>query len=84
MNKPEFNLEHQFLLYLQRVGLSDTLMSVAQMRETKRAFMGACGQMLVVLRDDLGELDEEQGVETLQNMLEQVSNFWLVETKRAN
>ncbi len=84
MNKPEFNLEHQFSLYLQRVGLSDTLMSVAQMRETKRAFMGACGQMLVMLRDELSKLSDEQGVDTLQNMLEQVGNFWLAETKRVN
>jgi len=84
MKKPEFNLEHQYQLYLQRVGLSETLMPVAQMRESKRAFMGACGQILIMLRDDVGKLEENDAVMTLDSLVTQVSNFWLTETKRVN
>lgn len=84
MNKPEFKLEHQFQLYLKRVGLADKLMSVAQMRETRRAFMGACGQILILLRDDVGKLEENEAIVTLDNLIKQVSNFWLAETKQMN
>lgn len=84
MNKPEFNLEHQYQLYLERVGMKERQMPLIQRKELKRAFMGACGQMLILLRDDLSELDENEAVDTLQNMHEQVSNFWLVETKKVN
>lgn len=84
MNKPEFNLEHQYQLYLERVKLKESQMSLIQRQELKRAFMGACGQMLVLLRDELGELPENEAVETLQNLHDQVGNFWLAETKRVN
>lgn len=84
MNKPEFNLDHQYQLYLKRVGLSETLMPPSQMRETKRAFMGACGQILIMLRDDVGKLEENDAITTLDSLINQVSNFWLTETKRVN
>jgi len=84
MNKPVFSLEHQYQLYLKRVGLKEAMMHPAQRTETKRAFMGACGQMLVMLRDDLVELPENEAVETLQDLNNQVSNYWLAETKQVN
>lgn len=84
MNKPEFNLEHQYQLYLERVGLKEATMHHAQRTETKRAFMGACGQILIMLRDDVGKLEENEAIDTLDNLINQVSDFWLTETKRVN
>lgn len=84
MNKPEFNLEHQYQLYLKRVKLNESQMSPIQRKELKRAFMGACGQMLILLRDGVGELNENDAVTTLEDMINQVSNFWLAETKQMN
>lgn len=84
MNKPEFNLEHQYQLYLERVGLKESQMPPIQRKELKRAFMGACGQMLILLRDEVGELDENEALEVYKDLLEQVGKFWLTETKRVN
>jgi hypothetical protein len=77
-----FDLNHQYQLYLQRVGLKEDLMHPQQKTETKRAFMGACGQMLILLRDDLGVLPEDQGIEQMQSMLNQVGEYFLKETNK--
>ena len=79
-----FNLEKQYQLYLERVGISERKMHPTQKVETKRAFMGACGQMLILLRDDLGELEEDKAIEQLQDMINQVQSFWLKETHQTN
>jgi len=84
MNKPEFKLEHQYQLYLERVGLKEFQMPLIQRKELKRAFMGACGQILIMLRDDVGKLEENEAIDTLDNLINQVSDFWLTETKRVN
>ena len=52
-----FKLAYQWKLYLQQMGLEEEAMPAAQLRETKRAFYGACGQMLLLLRDGLPPLD---------------------------
>lgn len=58
MNK-QFDLEHQYQLYLKRVALSENTMHPQQKKQLKEAFMGACGQMLILLRDDVGALEEK-------------------------
>lgn len=78
----KFDLNHQYQLYLQRVGLKEDRMHPQQKTETKRAFMGACGQMLILLRNDLGALPEDQGIEQMQNMLNQVGEYFLKETNK--
>lgn len=80
----QFDLEHQYKTYLERVGLSEDRMHSQQKVETKRAFMGACGQMLYLLRDDLTKMPEHEGIETLQSMIEQVTQFWITEQNRNN
>lgn len=80
----QFNLETQYQLYLERVGIKESQMHCTQKVETKRAFMGACGQMLILLRDDLAALEEDKAVQQLQNMLNQVQSFWLKETNQNN
>jgi len=77
------NLENQFKQYLERVGLVPATMSTVQYQETKRAFFGACGQMLVLLRDDVGGIaDEDEAVVALEDLNNQVTSFWTNEVKK--
>lgn len=80
----QFNLDKQYQLYLERVGLSESKMHPTQKVETKRAFMGACGQMLILLRDELGALDEDIAVEQMKDMINQVQNFWQKQNNQTN
>ena len=75
-----FDLEHQYQLYLERVKLKEANMHPVQKTETRRAFMGACGQMLILLRDDLGALEESKAIETMQDMVNQVQVYFMKET----
>ncbi len=83
-NENQFDLEHQYQLYLKRVGLKECNMSPVQKTETKRAFIGACGQILLLLRDDLAVLEEEQAFQTFENLINQAGEFFLKETGQAN
>jgi hypothetical protein len=83
MNK-KFNVEEQYKLYINRVGLKLEQMPPDQIRETRRAFFGACGQILILMRDDVGALPEKQAIKIMENMLQEVGNFWLVQGQRQN
>jgi len=72
----KFNIEYQYQLYLKRVGLKEDLMHSAQKDETRRAFFGAWGQMLMLLKHDVSELSEDSAIEVLEDMTEQVLKFF--------
>ena len=80
----EFNLEHQYQLYLQRMALSESTMQPQQKIQLRQTFFGASGQMLILLRDELSKLEEEKAMETLQDLINQVGNFFLAETNKMN
>lgn len=80
----EFNLEYQYQLYLQRMALSESTMHPQQRIQLRQTFFGASGQMLILLRDELSKLEEEKAMETLQDLLNQVNNFFLSETNKMN
>lgn len=80
----KFNLEHQYKLYLERSDLKESQMAPNQMIEMRRIFMGTCGQMLILLRDDLSELEEDKAIEQLENMLNQVGEFFRKESGQLN
>ena len=75
----QFDLHEQWKLYLQRVGLKQENLHPIQLTETKRAFYGACGQMLILFRDDLlslADFEEEEIEEELKKMIQQVQHSW--------
>ena len=72
----QFNLEYQYQQYLQRVGLTEEQMHEIQRTETRRAFMGACANILFLVAEDIPQLDDEQAVATLDDMLRQAVDFW--------
>jgi hypothetical protein len=76
----KFTIEHQFQLYLQMVKLDPAQMSAIQLKETKQAFFASAGQMLILLRDDVSALDEEQAIKTLDEMLSEVHNHFMLLT----
>lgn len=82
----DFNISHQWELFLQRCQVNEKTMPEDQRREMKRAFFGACGQMLILLRDELGDYSDKYGdestVHVLSNMLDQVSVFWETEMQK--
>lgn len=78
--KPALNVQHQYLAYLKRGGLSEAQMGDTQRTETKRAFYGGFGQALICLRDDVSD-DEDRAVQEMQNMHDQVLDFFEREVK---
>ena len=79
-----FNLEYQYQLYLTRTKLKETLMGPAQKKETRQAFMAACGQMLLLLRDEVSDMEEEQAAEIFQDMLQQVHDYFMKAANKSN
>lgn len=70
----------QYELYLEIMGLRKETMPEDQLRETRRAFMGACGQMLSLLKDDLTKIeDEDEAARILEGMENQVLDFFKAE-----
>lgn len=81
----KFNLEHQYQLFLERMALSEDNMHPQQKVQLKQTFYGACGQMLVLFRDDIGSIkDEQEAVNTLKDMFNQVGQFFINETNQQN
>lgn len=79
-SNPVLNLQHQYLLYLKRIGASEEKFGDIQRIETKRAFYGGFGQALMSFREDLAE-DEEEAIHELQTMYDQVREFFEREVK---
>lgn len=66
------------------MGLIESTMHPQQKIQLRQTFFGASGQMLLLLRDDLSELEEEKAMETLQDLINQVNNFFLSEMGKMN
>lgn len=75
-NDPAFSVENQFQLYCQRVKLKRANVTDTQWLETKRAFFGAVGQFLLMFRDEIAELEEDDAVEVMQKLLVETGDWW--------
>ncbi len=71
----EFQLEFQWQAFLKRVSLKEEDMPKGQISMMKQAFMGAIGQVLVLLRESMPD-DEEEGVKILKDMWQQCVDYW--------
>lgn len=78
MAKPNktFDLEHQYRLYLERMNLRETDMHPVQRLQLKQTFYGSAGQVLLMLRDDVGKLPDDQAVNVLEDLISQVFNYF--------
>jgi hypothetical protein len=75
--KNELDLNIQFNRYLNLVGLTHVPKDSTQFIETRRAFYGACGQMIALLNDVIGIMDEDDAVIALKNLTQQIGQFWI-------
>lgn len=80
----QFNLEYQYQEYLKKVKLNESQMSPVQKKETRQAFMGACGVMLILLRDEVSKFEEDKAIEIMQGMFDQVGDYFLKDRNRFN
>lgn len=83
-NKEEFSIEHQFHLYLVRMGYSETRMPRDQYHQLKQAFFGGFGQSLTVMTVEVSELPESRAMSAIDGMINQVTAFFLAESLRDN
>lgn len=70
--------------YCELSGLPEEKMHRVQRIETKRAYYGAIGQLLVVLVEMADNTDEDESTEILDNLTEQVRDFWETEVANKN
>lgn len=81
----KFNIEEQYQLYLQRISLNEKTMHPLQRIQLRQTFFGAFGQALILMRDEVGAIEnEDEAIEVMKNMINQVGQFFLSETNRNN
>lgn len=74
--KEFYTIEQQYQQYLSLVGLSEEDMHLVQKVETRRAFYAGCGQLLHILRDEVSKLSEDEAVQVMEDLLQEVQDFW--------
>jgi len=68
----EFDHEHQYKLFLIRMNLEKKGMPDNQKKVMRQTFIRACGQILVVMRDEITRFVEDQAIEIMEDMWKQV------------
>lgn len=77
-----FKIEHQFTLYLQRVGFQRERLNPVQLQELRRAFYGGIAQMFILCTQDISPLNLEEKNEFVQYTTEQLTEFWNAEGEK--
>jgi len=72
----DFSIENQYKTYLERVNMKEESMHPVQRVELKRAFFGAVGQLLLLMRDEISELPEDESLKVLESQYSEVLAFW--------
>ena len=81
----KIDLEKQWKIYLDNAQVKESQLIPIQRQEMKRAFFGGLGQALLVMRDEVGMIEnEDEAVDCLQDMLNQVGQFWMAEQNKNN
>lgn len=79
--KTDFTIDQQWRRFMERCGIDPKEFPEIQIQEMSRAFYGAMGQMLLLFRDELAELEEIDGIKALENMLNECVKFWEEQNK---
>ena len=79
MNDPKqnkvFDINYQYDLYKERVGLKGKELHKVQEQEIKRAFMGGVAQTIFLFLEDIGSLDEKDAVQVIEALKNQTLEF---------
>lgn len=84
MAEKESVMEQAWQHYLKLVDLKEEDMHPTQRVETRRAFFGGSGQMMVRLKQAAEGTGEETMEELLPKLTEEITDFWLKELGRTN
>ena len=74
--KTDFTVKQQWKFFMQRAGFKPGELPVVQEIEMSKAFYGASGQILLLLRDELSDLPEKDGMVKLQSMINEIGTFF--------
>ena len=69
-------VSHQYQLFLQRVELQEDRMHPEQKTQLKQAFYAGFSQLLFLIRDDISKQEEKEAVKILDDMINQLSDYW--------
>lgn len=78
-DKTDFTIEQQWLRFLERCGVQPGQLHWHQESEMKKAFYASAGQILIMSRDELAELTDDEAVNALEAMMQEVTDFWAQE-----
>ncbi len=78
----DFTIQTQWEKYLKRVDLKESEMLPIQTQETKRAFFAGVSQLLVLLREDVSALEENEAINTMERMETECGEFWKTEVEK--
>jgi hypothetical protein len=79
-----YNIEDQYQLYLQKIGLSESNMHPVQKEQIKLTFYGAFSQLMILLEDNIAELEDDKAFQVLEGFKTQIANFFLSQTANKN
>lgn len=71
----KFDLKQEYQNYLKLIGLAEWNMHPVQIQETKRAFYGGCGQMIMLV-SQTADLSEDEAMKVLTDLERQIAVFW--------
>lgn len=72
-----FDLIVQWEVFLKEMNLDEEKMPLDQRTQIKQAFYAGCGQMLMLVRDDVGDLKSEKDmIAAMEDLMKQVNDFW--------
>lgn len=81
-NNVEFDLRNQYLQYLQRIGLVEAIMHPEQKLQVQDAFMGGCFTTIMLFKDRIGDMEEQEAVDVLNDIWKQCGDYWLKRTNQ--
>lgn len=75
-NKKTKQIEKQFELYLEKMGLKQSEISDVQFIETRRAFYAGFGQLLILLLGDISDQNEADAIADLDTLFTESQEFF--------
>lgn len=79
-----FDLEHQYKLYLERMGINESEMLPNEQIERKMAFYCGAYQVLATLKEVVPKMKEIEAAEKLEDMFNQAKEFFTKQSNKNN
>jgi len=76
MNEQRFDIEAEFVKYMQRMKLDITIIDLPELSEYKRAFFAGLTQLVLYLTHENNVVKDIDTVLRLQDIQQQLSPFW--------